>query len=502
VIPYADVIETADRRWTARLLERLEQPGVGEEELHQLSDALAAASDPHSFLPLEDIVCDRARPASVRGAASAALRGMHHVFVDVPPGTLRCWWREGDELLRRHALLSMDGARCPEVVVEVAADARHPWQAEALGLMCCWFDRPEDEAVKIAGLSHADPRVRSAAATALLWDEPVAAEEALLAATADPSPEVATEAINTLRYYPTRRVIRRLLQLSRAGVEPARESLEEVRAELLVGLCSRGPQVAARVRRWLAPVWPLLAFTAGELSPDDDRPSAYPDPPSPSTVPLADLLALLGDPGASPLSLQERLRENGWAGYSPRQRERLRDVLLSHGDPLVRECAAGCFAAWGDAAGLVELATDANCCVRQAAIYPLGLLPPCPALADVAWDRLHRWDVGGTRASEALSTFAHHAGLAARPRLAALAGDPRRREGLRAVAVDHLACLGAAEEVRQLAGVLHEPPAVTWALHVNLLGAFDSLHLPPPDLAPLRDEDNLYLQEALAPWLG
>lgn len=65
-------------------------------------------------------------------------------------------------------------------------------------------------------------------------------------------------------------------------------------------------------------------------------------------------------------------------------------------------------------------------------------------------------------------------------------------------AVHHLADLGAAQEVGQLAGLLLEPPAVTWALHLALLDAITDLGLPPPDIRHLREVDNLHVQAAVA----
>jgi hypothetical protein len=79
-----------------------------------------------------------------------------------------------------------------------------------------------------------------------------------------------------------------------------------------------------------------------------------------------------------------------------------------------------------------------------------------------------------------------------------IAGDHGRREGLRAAAVRHLAGLRAAEDLRQLAGQLSEPPAVTWALHLALLDAITGLSLPTPDIGHLGAVDNLHVQAAVA----
>ncbi len=214
---------------------------------------------------------------------------------------------------------------------------------------------------------------------------------------------------------------------------------------------------------------------------------------------MADLLALLGDPDASPLAIGDRLRSNGWSGYDEGERRRLRQVLLRHPDQLVREQAAWAFAVWRDSGGLLELIRDADFCVRKSALYNLGQLPPMPGIADVAWNHLDLGDALGVQATQTLATFVRHAdpAVAAR-RLGVLAGDHGRREGLRVAAVDHLADLRAAEEVGQLAGLLLEPPAVTWALHLALLDAITDLGLPRPDIRHLLGVDNLHVQVAVA----
>src|SRR5262245_60554175 len=139
MIPYADIAEKADRCWTARLLDRLDAAVLPDDELDELVGSLQAVSDPRSFGRLEAVLCDTERPARIRNAAGSALRGMHHVALDLPADKLRRWWQKGDTVLRRVSLLFMDGIRCPDIVVKVAADQTHPHQANALDRMNWWF---------------------------------------------------------------------------------------------------------------------------------------------------------------------------------------------------------------------------------------------------------------------------------------------------------------------------------------------------------------------------
>jgi len=503
MIPYADIIEAADRRWTARLLERLASPDVPGSELEDLVGALQAMSDPRSVSPLEATLTDLGRPARIREAAGSILGGMQYLTPDVPAEKLRRWWAEGDTILRRHALSCMDRVDCPDIVLRVAADTSHEFHAEAIGRMLFFFDRPEDQKIKLAALSHPDAGVREAVATVLLWDEPVAAEVPLLTATRDPVPEVAAEAANTLEYYPSLRVIHCLHELlghaDKKVREEARDSYQAICCELLYHLRDQDPHVSGQVRRWLRPAWDLLAFTAEELQPGEDEGTATrPEKPD-ERMPVADLLAMLADPGTSPRLLNDRLWSDCWRAYGEYDRRRLRPVFLMHPDPLVRERAAWIFAAWEDAGGLLTLIRDPDLGVRKVTMYNLGQLPPMAGMASLAWDYLHQPGVLGCHATETLDTFVKHTD---RPdavrRLGWIASDHGRREELRVAAVHHLARLGATDEVGQLAGLLLEPPEVTWALHLALLEAITDLGLPRPDLGHLREVDNLHVQAAVA----
>jgi hypothetical protein len=503
MLPYADIIEKADRRYTMRLLDRLAAADLRGGERGNLVRALQAVSDPRSFGPLEAVVTDPTRFAPLRRAAGAVLRGLHHAVLDVPGEKLRRWWLEGDAVLRRHALRSMGGVCCPDIVLAVASDPAHPLKAAALAQMEWWFDLPRYQAVKMAGLTHSDPKVRAAAAYVLLWDEPVAAEVPLLEATHDPEPAVAAEAANTLEYYPTQRVLRRLHELLDHANDKVREdaedSYESIRNNLLICLCHRSRRVAEHLRRWLAPVWEMLEFTEEELRPDEDEGTTARREEHREALPVADLLKLLADADGSPLLLRDRLWANDWPRYDEGERRRLRPVLLVHPDQLVREQGAQTFAAWGDVGGLLDLAEDAEFSVRKAAWYWLKELPPTPGVAERAWNHLHRPDALGVHATETLDTFVKHADQAvAVQRLGWVAGDHGYRENLRVAAVDHLGKLKAARVVEQLAGLLREPPSVTWGLHLALLEAITELGRPMPDIRHLREVDSLHVQEALA----
>jgi HEAT repeat protein len=428
VIPFAEIIEAADRRWTFQLLDRFIEPDLQAEEREQIVAALTSVSDRRAVPILERLLTDPSRPPLFRESASEILRGMQYLDIEWPEATLRKWWHSEDTVLRRHALLSMSRRSCPDLV-RSAADSPHPLRREALRRMTFHFDKPSDLRFKVMALCDPDPSMRETAATILFWDEPVMAEQPLVTASTDTDGEVAVEAITTLQYYPTTRVIRCLHGLIGHPVERvrvvARKSLEEIRRDCLRQLLDCNPRVADRVRDWLEPVWSFLAFTPEELSPTAEEPytpsSLQKSPPPP----VSEMLGLLADSDTSPKVLQDHLWASSWEQYPKLDRKWLRPVLLNHDDPLVREFGTVPLQEWNDTEGLLTLASDTNFGVRKSAFYRLGLLPVDRRIAVVAWGNLQQPNVYGVHARETLSSFVAHANQhEAVPKLTAIAIDP------------------------------------------------------------------------------
>ena len=74
MLPYETIIDSADRRWTFRLLERFASPDLSEAELSQLVEALTTLSDRRSVETLEKILLDGDQSPMVREAAGEILR--------------------------------------------------------------------------------------------------------------------------------------------------------------------------------------------------------------------------------------------------------------------------------------------------------------------------------------------------------------------------------------------------------------------------------------------
>lgn len=172
--PYSEIIDTADRRWSFRLLDRLVTPDLSGDERREAVAAMQAVSDRRTVPTLERVLTDRSQPTATRDAAGEILRGMQYLDVEWPDATLRRWWDGNDAVLRVHALLSMDAAACPDIVRAVVSDPGHPLRTIALGRMTFFFDSAADLRLKIAALS--DPtrpfgRVRrgSCSGTSRYW---------------------------------------------------------------------------------------------------------------------------------------------------------------------------------------------------------------------------------------------------------------------------------------------------------------------------------------------
>ena len=499
-IPHLILRDREDRSWTFRLLERLAAPELPAAERDAIAGSLTCLDDPRATATLLTMLEDRERPEGVREAASAVLRGTGN---SSSGPTLRAWWQDGDDVLRRHALLSM-GRGEADLLDPVLADPSHPLHLQAILTAELGFDEPRFQAPRIAALDHPDPRVRRAAADALVWTAPCAAEEPLLLRTADPDASVAIAAVKTLEHYPTRRVMAglaaRVTDPRAAVAAEAVDALETLRGRALTALIHAASTERAALCAWMDPVWSILEFTSDDLVPPPASPRSRLSAPV-ASVPAADLLALFGDP------------DGGWAErkalaftidpltFSAADRARLTPFLASHFDPWLRERGMHWLAAWGDHATLLDRARrDEAFGVRKAAVYGLGLVPFTPSIADFAWHHLHEAGTTSAHAGETLRAYVAHALIEeAAPRLLALARHDAR-EAVRAQAIQELAALEQTSTLARLLPLLEEPPAVAWAVHLALLDAVIRLDLPLPELATLRAVDHLDVQRALAPF--
>lgn len=492
-VPHEEIRDKEDRGWTFRLLDLVRSSETPEPELGEAFDTLGRLEDFRSIVPLTEMVDDRRLPEGLRRAASAAVANFDGTTTEVQR---RAWWA-GDSVQQAHALVLMERPEA-DIVEAVALDDRHRLQARALSTLTWGFEEPRFQPPKIRALGHPDPEVRRMAASALHWDEPVAAEEALLAATGDASEVVVLEATDTLRYYKSRRVLRALSDLANSEHEAisaaATVSFDSLRDDFEMHTVRSGdPQEHELLAQWLEPVADLVSWSDPAERPS--YPTSVRDGSSAAELLLAMIEELDGEWAAKKMALSG-LR---WSDYSSSDRERLTEPLSMHPDPEVRSKAAGALAVWDETERLLAMLTDPDSNVRKSAAYYLGEVPRSEMVAPAAWHYLTTaW---GTTATESLRTYVVHAPADEAKRcLVDLALDDPR-ESVRAHAVSHLVDLRAREELASMTPLLTDPPGVTWAVHIAVLDGLHELALGPPDLSHLLDVDNLDLMESVFPLL-
>ncbi|WP_330180214.1 hypothetical protein OHB26_27845 [Nocardia sp. NBC_01503] len=490
-----------DRSRTLALLAQVEAADTAETECAAAFTGLAGLEDYRTIAPLTAIVLDTGRPAWIRSEASEVVAGYDDTTT---PEIRRTWWGSGDPVLMRHALRLMERGEA-DIVIPVAADDDHPWQATALRSMSFGFGEAEFMPVPVRALNHPDREIRRVAADMLLWEEPIAAAEGLLEAARDRSPELAVTALDTLRYYPTRRVLRAVAELCDSEDAEVRAAairgFEDLREQFESMLHVADPKEAGLLQDWARPITDLLrpqSEPARTYTPS--RPFSPPERPAGTVLSEQDLRAILENPDQDWYVMETTLRRIEWLAFDSAARVRLTSRLLSHPDPLIREICCAAFADWSDSTTLLTLTGDISSTVRKSAIYSLIRLPPQPEIAARAWEYLAT--ATGTTGYEALRTYVAHAPRGeAIDRLIDLARTDRR-EIIRHYAISGLGDLRATRAIEELAPLLHEQPGVTWAVHTALLDEFTKLGIARTPPAYLATVDDLHLARAVAQHAG
>ncbi len=316
-VDHSHARETQDRSHTFTLLDEIRSASSTAVARDVAFHTLAFLEDYRSIGPLTAMVDDDQLSDSVREAASEVLQELDD---STTTERRRGWWDSGDPVTMAHALRLMTRSEA-DIVAVVACDDEHPLQALALYAMTFGFDETEYSPLKIRALGHPNPEVRVAAAEILLWDEPVGAEGPLLAAGHDPSSEVATAAVDTLQYYPSRRVLRALADFASAGDDRVRaaaaKSFESVQDDFECFVRSGQPEQVALLRDWMKPVADLIRW------PDtiqNRQASSSPELRRRVAVSEDEVLALVLDPDgewAPPMHLPSR-RGSAWPVWSER----------------------------------------------------------------------------------------------------------------------------------------------------------------------------------------
>jgi hypothetical protein len=465
--------EVVDRSATLGLVSRLLSDDPDAVEREEIERSLIALDDVRAVLALQAAGENTSISPIIRVSALQVLTSM--LGASVLP--IREWWTGPDPVLRFAAASVLPHREFADLVRPVLDEPEHPMLARVLGCMDIGFEEEAWQRAKVRALTNHSATVRAAAATALLWDEPLCAHDALVGATHDLDLDVAVEAVSTLMYYPTVEVVEALSALTDSPNELLASSAETARARVL-------SDIADAVA--LAPRAPILARWSTLLSrhmfvvpanPSLDASSFV----APSAKPVfswsVDFERQLGDPSGPWDERFSALRDLDSESVPVPDRGRVLELLSHHPDPEVRSYAAKHFPSWDGAAALVRLLDDPMVTVSKSAMFALhdvdALSPFSVVIRDRSWDAVVDGTRVSTRASEALRTFVRH-GDAHDPddvtrRLSALCDDPR--ESVRSAALEQLVVRQCETELRAAMPRLGEPPDITWAVHGTLLDA-------------------------------
>lgn len=491
-VPHEQIREGADRSWTERLIEYARDPALDDDEREAVLITIGELDDHRAVGPLRAMVEDPSLSARTRDDVSSAL-----VSIDctTTPALRREWFASGDEPLMAHALAMFERTE-GDLLIPVADDDAHPLKADALLSMEVGFGEAAYMPILIDALHHPDGRVRWAAARTLVWQEPVAAHDALIRVLDDPDEDVVDAALHVLEWSHSRRVLAALQDFDPGESEMLNERLERT----LTGLRSEferlrtdhdgNEQALEALRAWIEPVAGLIQW------PDEIEP---PEPSERSAKPLKrrtveEVRAIVDDVDGSWAGRADALHVTDWEPFTTAERALLTPLLSEDVDPDIRRFACRALGAWGNTERLLELADDPSAVVRHAAVSGLKTVPLDPRARAAAWAALAV--ESDDAAAQALDAVVAHT-----PRdvigavLERLFWEDPRVE-VRLAAVDALQRLKAIEEIARLAAFLDQPPYVTWTLHVGVLHAMleVDLSVAPTTLERLAEVDDTWLQ--------
>ncbi len=510
-LDFTALIETRDRSASFPLLKRLLSPEFSSERnwcYGILVRTLQEFDDPRLVVPLTRLLRDPGQVAEKRLSASEILRGMRNAQCD-GDAQVRSDWNSGDPVLRRHAMRSM-GRDHRDLVAPVLGDPEHPLYADAIH--CLTADSLSWAAAHLIRAARCpDAVTRNSATTLLLWFAPVVAEAPLLAATEDEDPAIVADALDALRSYPTRAVVRCADALRCHSSEAVRTAAEYVLGDIRDAVRGSADDLSrrstCRVSKWLAPIAPLLrlpvtpaevrrASVRGHDVVADARAAGGRRAEQTWLKSAAEMKRRFESLDAPAAERAYELSGADWSSLPDHDRAEAAEFLIGHPDDEVRYFAARPLAEWGDDTRLRILLDDPSRNVRRGALHHLRDRGPDPVLAE-------RMIALATSADshEAIDALEAAVGVGTPAQWRSFARDcilgPHVGEGLRVEALSRLVAAREIEIVRSALQIIEEPPVVSWALHIALIEAAVESDLPAPSTARFDRTDHFRLQRAL-----
>jgi hypothetical protein len=482
-VEHDDIRATQDRDWSEALLEVVLSSASTDEDRALATHTLAFVDDPRLHQRLRDIMGDRSQPDHAR---LAAWEITSFGSASLTAGELNDFWVRGDQLLASRVLTQMFDL---DIVLPIAADPDHALHSAAIDALA--FGCDAHLSLAVAALSHRRADVRLAGTRSVLWDEPVAAIEPLIACLDDTDDHVRAQADETLAYFYNRHVLRALHDHDSG-------SFQDVQYEF-----ARAVEAQPALAHWMAPVWDLVESAVEHVVPvlpgdgtDEATPMVTAATPTSSpreVVAITDeaLVDALSNLGGQWADRRELLAQHvDWTAVV--DRSTVRTVMMHHIDPEVRGSAAAALGAWGDGDSLLSLTFDANVNVAKAAIWHIGQLPSNRALAPRLRALL---DVRppGTGWRETLSAYVRHEDPVVAEAFLVETMHGTDSESKRLSCLNHLVHQRNLDAVRGALIFVQQPPLVTWSVHETLVEACLDLDIALPPLPPLDSIDDLRL---------
>lgn len=490
-----------DRSWTLPLLQMFLKSSA-EDNVEEIVKTLTVLDDYRILAPLTKVMEDLGAPEYLRAGASEILSGC---TTSENATTRRIWWNSQDPILMRHAVLVAERTET-DIIEEIVKDPQHEFYIDAIEIISHWFEEPRFQQYKIVALSDLRADVRRSAAWAIYWDQPIAAENELLRLAREDDDDVAEEALSDLAYYASQNNLAVLHELMRNGPEARRERYAEifksVRDDFLYTmrrLRAENSAAAEYFKTWLEPVWKTLAFTDGELLPEqNENDRAHNMKPERSQPTVEHIVQHFDNANGLWVERWEYARSIDWTRYLDEQRLILIDYFSHHPDWSVREVSCSILGELKAADALFGFLLDDVFAVRKSAAYAVRELPQQNRIAKRLWDIISVEQIQGMHAIESLESYViHSTDQDLDDRLRGLA-EANQRESVKNAAIWQLEKRESRKHLESLIPTLDQKPLVTWAAHRSLLSACVNLQIPVKDLARFAGIDDLHLQQTLA----
>jgi len=548
MFPYESIQKNADCSWTLKLVDAIAAGEFRDDELERINSTLESLGDWRAVAPLKALMLNDKLPEKVRAAAAEALNGLPS---DETEAQRREWFASGDAVLMRYAIWTGEGTE-QDIYLALATDPNHPLHKDGIDAIQ-YYDYAVYQDLLIKALDHPDAEVRKVAARGLIWDEPWRAEEPLLRIAAQDIAEVASEALDTLCYFESKRVLSELSKLKEDGRAEHKVHCENVIywvcEEIARSLSHISDEQRAFVDAYLEPVAHILE-SAGEDDDDEDEDAGEDEEEDQDNDQEkdADLENSDGDEAESQLEQKHEpdgkdsqpdssatgddesepesyltaqaaieaietigLSQDGrrvlegaikWNEFSEADRLTMADYLTGHLAPAIRCMSIDPLIEWQMFDRVVALIDDQAQAVARAAQFKLKKIPRDESLAPKLWHifKSGRWC--GSALIEVFDSFLAHAPEEGLNDLLAELFWNDQRDAIKLQVIWALSKRESYSVLESFFPYLQRQPLINWAVHALIIEEFsrapNTAALQSLDLSHLKEVDDFGLQLSLA----